>query len=749
MSLPAPEAASPPAIRSPLVLLYWVFFRGLALRRYAQSIHEDLDEDLKVWQVRVTVGNDPRFRALCRARSWLLLGSPLLGTLLFGGIAALFLPGFGWSPALLAALGWTIGAAQGDWLLWRFPQRRFIAFSLLGLILVFVYAGLSLLALPYLNVLAVGVGVGVAFGVAFLRLPMYLWELPLCFWLSGRAARMPAQAALLWRRQPLHYDEVIQLRLVGLAKHIAAIARHDPERCREALADVGSSLRQGWAVPQALRLIALAELERCTTLERIERFAEATSWLPLGGLPQAEHALIEQLQRASTMSALGAESRKTRENNLRAEVEQLRSQRTLLGKGLIDYAPALLRWEQIIDEAADQVAQQRADLGELPLPYAGGAVLRPGEPGFQGRADLFRTLEDLLANAAYRIAPLLLGQPRTGKTSALMQLPQRLGPQVIAVFLDMESRSSTNSAASLLGDIAGAIRTAALSARSPLSLPPLDTVILQGDPYRAFENWIGEVERALGDRRWLLLTLDEFRRIDEAVHRQTPGGLDERIFHLLRNLIQHHPQVGVALCGTFTLAECDPRWIEALKSVQYVPVSYLRPEEARRVLSHPHPSFPPNVYSEAALDRAVALSGGQPYLLQILGIQVIRAYNAERQGVAPGTPVGTPLPATAIEAAIPAVLSSAEMGLGSIWQWLLDISPAPAAAAPLLRGLARGEGPSAAIDPALRDELLELYVSRDLLEETAEGYRYRVPLLAMWIAQQRRLPGMAGPARTG
>jgi len=470
--------------------------------------------------------------------------------------------------------------------------------------------------------------------------------------------------------------------------------------------------------------------------------------MPLAALPQPERELLEQLRgvSADVSGALDAATREAREESLRSQITRLQSQRTLLGQAgrvLASYAPPIQQWEQLLAKAATAAAQERRDVGELPLRYAGGNVLEPGAPSFQGRTDLFRTLEELLGTSAYRVTPLLLGQPRTGKSSALKQLPRRLGSRVLSVYLDLEGRGNASSAAGLLGDIAQEIRKAALSAPDPLSLPPLDEAILRGDPYRVFENWIGEVEQQLGEGRWLLLTIDEFNRIDDALRRGAQGGFDERIFFLLRSLIQHHPRVGVALCGTFTLSECDPRWLEALKSVQHVPVSYLRPDEARRVLSSPHPSFPPAVYSEAALDRAVALTGGQPYLLQILGFTVISSYNRARQQLAPGTPPGTPLPVTAIEAAIPDVLSGGATGLGSIWQWLLRISPDADAAARLLRGLARGEGVRGVDDPQLRDELLELYIARDLLADAAAGYSFRVPLLGVWIAQQRRLPGLA------
>ena len=96
------------------------------------------------------------------------------------------------------------------------------------------------------------------------------------------------------------------------------------------------------------------------------------------------------------------------------------------------------------------------------------------------------------------------------------------------------------------------------------------------------------------------------------------------------------------------------------------------------------------------------------------------------------------MPAAGIEATIPDVLRAGAITLASIWQWLLEISPEPGAATSLLCGLARGEGVTGLADQALRDDLLALYVARELLAATPTGYSFRVPLLGQWIAQQRR-----------
>ncbi|RRR66024.1 MAG: ATP-binding protein [Candidatus Viridilinea halotolerans] len=589
-----------------------------------------------------------------------------------------------------------------------------------------------------------GVAVGVAFIltfiISFLRLPLYLVELLWSMWLSGRAQRDPAAAARLWRRQPLHFDEVIQLPLYGLAEHVALLAQRDRAACQAALADVGASLRQGWVVPQALQLIVQAELERCTTLERVAGFADAVAWLPAAGLPEAEEELLATLRTVSRQVAdgLGAATYNAREHGLREQVAAVQEQLTLLNRAggrLLAYAAALQSWEELLHDAAEAQAAQLRRSGVLPLYYSPGNVLEAGDPSFHGRSDLFRTLEDLLANSAMRITPLLLGQPRTGKTSALQQFPRRLGARIIPVFLDMERHANAEDAAGLLLSCERAIREAALASTLPLALPPLAEAAVRSDPYRSFEDWISAVETQLGAQRWLLLSLDEFSRLDDAVRH---GRLDERIFNLIRSLIQHHPRIAMALCGTTTLAECHPRWREALKSVQKIAVSYLEPEDAKRVLSQPHPKFPPGVYSDDALEHALDLTGGQPYLLHALGYVLLSGYNAERRRLPLDSPPGIPFSPEALDAAIPKLLERSDNALSSIWEWLLNISPNPAAAQQLLHHMARGGAPSVIRDAALREELVALYLERDLLSAGEDGLRFRVPLLARWIARQRR-----------
>ncbi|MFZ1625231.1 MAG: hypothetical protein WAU48_10680, partial [Gammaproteobacteria bacterium] len=259
-----------------------------------------------------------------------------------------------------------------------------------------------------------------------------------------------------------------------------------------------------------------------------------------------------------------------------------------------------------------------------------------------------------------------------------------------------------------------------------------------GDPYRAFLNWIDEIQRLIGERRWLLLTIDEFSRIDGAIR---SGRMDERIFSTLRTLIEQYPQVAVALCGNFTLAESHPLWREALKSAQTIPVNYLDRDAARRVLTKPALDFPDGVYSEAAIDQVLESTNGQPYLLQLIGDRVVNQYNRSREQLPDDAPSGLPISVEVIVAAESQALAAGDNALASIWQWALRIGSDQDLVAPFLRGIARGEPLESLGDSETRAELLDLFCERDLLTQDAKGMIYfRVPMLARWISIQRRLP---------
>ena len=91
-----------------------------------------------------------------------------------------------------------------------------------------------------------GLGMGASFLAGFFRLPFYLLEAPLTWWLALRTSKV--DASRLWRFQPFLWDELIWFPLPGLDIHLQALFRQNPALASQALISVRDSFRQGWAV---------------------------------------------------------------------------------------------------------------------------------------------------------------------------------------------------------------------------------------------------------------------------------------------------------------------------------------------------------------------------------------------------------------------------------------------------------------------------------------------------------------------
>jgi hypothetical protein len=118
----------PDTLRFPrdlLRLLYWIYFKPLTLRAYAQRIAPELDEDLKLWELSDKQRADPRVRHLLWLSLTLICGTPLVIVPIIGAVinwlAESGVPDIAFRriPAMVAMLGWTIGSLIGFWLRWK------------------------------------------------------------------------------------------------------------------------------------------------------------------------------------------------------------------------------------------------------------------------------------------------------------------------------------------------------------------------------------------------------------------------------------------------------------------------------------------------------------------------------------------------------------------------------------------------------------------------------------------------------
>ena len=235
--------------------------------------------------------------------------------------------------------------------------------------------------------------------------------------------------------------------------------------------------------------------------------------------------------------------------------------------------------------------------------------------------------------------------------------------------------------------------------------------------FTAFNLWLETVETQLG-KRVLLLSLDEFESIGQAVANEW---LDERILDFLRNLIQHHPQVTLLLAGSHRPSEIGRPWSNYLISAVVLPLSYLQPEDVKKLVTQPIPGFHLK-YQPAAMDHIIALTRCQPLLVQLLCQQVVILLN-ERGGHEAGV--------DEIEAAAPGALAQG----GSLYFTYLAEYDAQSEGQAMLKMLAKQgqmkEQDLTQNDPA-RCQALERLLARDLVERVEGQVRFQVELTRRW-----------------
>src|SRR5215510_5204991 len=95
---------------------------------------------------------------------------------------------------------------------------------------------------------------------------------------------------------------------------------------------------------------------------------------------------------------------------------------------------------------------------------------------------------------------------------------------------------------SLLYNLARDMANSAQQQRK-LFLPPLTRDMLEKDPFTRFDEWLDEVEHAIGSDT-VLLALDEFEVLDRAL---TEARFSETmVLGMLRHLIQHRSRFNVS-----------------------------------------------------------------------------------------------------------------------------------------------------------------------------------------------------------
>ncbi|MBE7470250.1 MAG: hypothetical protein DPW09_13255 [Anaerolineae bacterium] len=367
-------------------------------------------------------------------------------------------------------------------------------------------------------------------------------------------------------------------------------------------------------------------------------------------------------------------------------------------------------------------------------PYIAGSPVKDAAMFF-GREDVYAWLRQHLRGAYQHNAIVLYGERRSGKTSVLYQMKDKLGdPLYIPVLLDLQGMGLEG----IDGFLWEVARKIVLALRGVEGIPPLERPARQDfehNPRQQFEDvFLPPVIEALGQRS-LLLMFDEANRLAEKVQ---AGDLPPDIFDYLRALIQQTSRVNF-LFSIGNRLEADSRGSSQLFNLAvYRKISFLEQDYAEDLIIRP--VAPYYRCTRAAIERIYQLTSGQAYYSQLVCHNLFTRWTKDKPAQ---------LDVADVEAVLPDVIEQGTPNFQFVWE---DSSPverailaaladrAPQYKAGVMRRNLDRAMHRAKLYPASGDVTsgLRRLFERDVINDQ-EPYLFRIMLMQQWISKFRRL----------
>ncbi len=386
------------------------------------------------------------------------------------------------------------------------------------------------------------------------------------------------------------------------------------------------------------------------------------------------------------------------------------------------------RWKKSLERIA-------LDIGEISItsPVSNPYIIGDPVTGnlFVGREDIIRQLEEIWVTGKQLQSVVLYGHRRMGKTSILQNIANCAGAKVKVIYVNlMWLGSVSNGLTEVLMAICDAISNA-------LNIPPPEDEGLLKFPERTFKRYLQEILQNK-DRSNLIIALDEFEIIEELIETKE---ISSNFLVFLRSLVQMNPNLAFVFAGLHTLEEMTADYFQPFfASVIPIRVSFLSRVATRQILANPDPDFLLD-YTGEALDLIYDLTRGQPFLVQLIGFQLVRLYNdyVFEKGIK-RSPTFTPEDVKNI--INKDFFSDNKYYFSGVWQQAgQDIEGQQAiikALAPHSEGLNKNELTKIiAIEKEKLLAAINTLKSHDVIEEKDSKYRIIVELFRLWVLENR------------
>lgn len=266
--------------------------------------------------------------------------------------------------------------------------------------------------------------------------------------------------------------------------------------------------------------------------------------------------------------------------------------------------------------------------------YSGGAPVEDREMFF-GRKELLDRIYNEVANGPLGQCFVLYGQKRSGKSSILRQLENRLGPPNLPIYLSLGAIDTAEAHRSFVQACIDA-----LYERLVFDFQMTDTLKRGGwpsdrqvadSPIESFRRAVRASTRLLESaKNWRkvrpIFLIDEFTYVYEYIRE---GLLSQAFMRQWKSLLETRTFDAV-LVGQDTMPRFKNEYPNEFGVTHDERVSYLSSPEARDLADKPIMLGAESRYKGAALDRLIDLTAGSPFYLQIFCDRMVQYLNRNR-----------------------------------------------------------------------------------------------------------------------
>lgn len=363
-------------------------------------------------------------------------------------------------------------------------------------------------------------------------------------------------------------------------------------------------------------------------IDTISSFTNLTS--PANFVPDLAIALTQLSSISEKLREYQATTSPVRQRDfllqVNEQVEELANELKLRKK--IPFQPLISliieHWRQVIVAEGGELARAK-----LATPVNNPYVVANPVRGdlFIGRDDIMFRLKELWTNKKQCPSVLLYGHRRMGKSSILQNLGNYFDSATIVVNFNMENYGWAQNNGELLFNLALQLYDAWYDSGHNELLEPDEELFLNKNPYMAFNRFLANLNRLVNNERFII-TVDEFEIIEDGIKE---GRLDSDLLRYWRGTFQNYPWFIMAFAGLYTLEEmCRDYWNPMYSSARLIPVSFLTPQAARKLITSPTDDFSFD-YEQEAVKLIIQLTNGQPFLIQLICHTLVEQFNRQLQ----------------------------------------------------------------------------------------------------------------------